>query len=75
MIGVKELDLTNACTPDASCVVVTVGYRLAPEYAYPTAHDDAVEALVWVHSEVGSSTLQIDPTRIAIGGTSAYVPL
>lgn len=60
---------------DANCVVVTVGYRLAPEYQYPVQVEDALEALVWVHSEAGCSVLDIDPARIAIGGTSAYVCL
>jgi acetyl esterase/lipase len=55
------------------CVVVTVGYRLAPDYPYPTPVEDALDALKWVYSETGRQTLEIDHRRIAIGGTSAYV--
>jgi len=52
-----------------------VGYRLAPEFKYPAAAEDSVDALVWVHSERGSAELGIDKHRIAVGGTSACVHL
>jgi acetyl esterase/lipase len=55
----------------AQCVVVTVGYRLAPEHPFPAAFEDAVEALQWIHSPEGSHRLHIDPAQIAVGGTSA----
>jgi acetyl esterase/lipase len=55
----------------AKCVVVTVGYRLAPENPYPASVEDAVSALQWVVGPEGSSTLNVNPSRIAIGGTSA----
>ncbi|OQV04033.1 hypothetical protein CLAIMM_08982 [Cladophialophora immunda] len=67
----SENDFCSRICRDTPCVVVTVGYRLAPEHPYPAAVEDAVEALVWVHSKEGSRTLGIDATRIAIGGTSA----
>lgn len=55
----------------AKCVVVTVGYRLAPERPFPAAFEDAVDALRWISSDEGAARLNVDTSRIAIGGTSA----
>ncbi|KAJ3511130.1 hypothetical protein NMY22_g15750 [Coprinellus aureogranulatus] len=54
----------------ANCVVVSVHYRLAPEEPYPAAIEDAVDALVWVYRE-GPAALNINPKRIAVGGSSS----
>ncbi|KAI6083514.1 Alpha/Beta hydrolase protein [Hypoxylon rubiginosum] len=59
----------------AQCVVVTVGYRLAPEHPFPAAFDDSVDALSWVHGEKGSELLGTDRSRIGVGGTSAGAQL
>ncbi|KAL4947505.1 Alpha/Beta hydrolase protein [Aspergillus filifer] len=65
-------DLCSLISDTAKCVVVTVGYRLAPEHPYPSAVEDAVAALEWVISPSGSSELGgINNSRIAVGGTSA----
>ncbi len=53
----------------ARCVVVSVGYRLAPESAFPAAVEDAWEAVCWAASSAGS--FAADPARIAVGGDSA----
>ncbi|KAJ6557359.1 alpha/beta hydrolase fold-domain-containing protein [Mycena vulgaris] len=60
---------TNMCTR-AKCVVISVDYRLAPEYRYPTAVEDAIESLDWVVKN-GKSKLNIDTTRISVGGSSS----
>ncbi|KAH9884383.1 Alpha/Beta hydrolase protein [Xylariomycetidae sp. FL2044] len=65
-------DLLSLICHRARAIVVTVGYRLAPEHPFPAAIDDAVEALRWVHGEEGSRRLGgVDRSRVAIGGTSA----
>lgn len=51
------------------CKVLSVDYRLAPEYKFPAALDDALEALKWV--QANSNNLDIDPDRIAVAGDSA----
>ncbi|UTD29530.1 alpha/beta hydrolase [Bradyrhizobium sp. WD16] len=51
------------------CVVVSVGYRLAPEHPYPVPLEDFYRAFCWVADHAGE--LGIDGHRIAIAGDSA----
>src|SRR5258707_15681553 len=53
----------------SGCAVVAVDYRLAPEYKFPAALDDAVAAFRWLAAE--SEELGIDPDRIVVAGDSA----
>lgn len=53
----------------AGCAVLSLDYRLAPQYKFPVAHDDAWDAVQWV-SRHGAS-LGLDATRLAVGGDSA----
>lgn len=49
-------------------IVVSVNYRLSPEYKFPTPVEDAYAALEWVY-EKGAS-FNGDVTRLAVGGDS-----
>ncbi len=53
----------------ANCAVVSVDYRLAPEFKFPTAHEDCWDALQWIAKH--GPTRDLDATRLAIGGDSA----
>jgi acetyl esterase len=53
----------------ASCAVISVDYRLAPEHKFPAAVDDAAAALHWIVDQADS--LRIDPNNVAVGGDSA----
>ncbi len=53
----------------ASCMVISVGYRLAPENKYPAAVEDVKTAINWI----GRNAVQLngDVSRIAVAGDSA----
>lgn len=53
----------------AGCAVISVDYRLAPEYKFPTAANDAWDALAWLSFHAEDRGL--DGTRLAVGGDSA----
>jgi len=50
-------------------VVVSVGYRLAPEYPFPTAVEDGVDAIVYLVQH--ADEFGIDTERIAVSGFSS----
>ncbi|HEV8669769.1 MAG TPA: alpha/beta hydrolase [Candidatus Limnocylindria bacterium] len=59
----------RAIANSSGCAVLSVEYRLAPEDRYPAAADDAYAATRW--SADHATDLGIDPTRVAVGGSSA----
>lgn len=54
---------------EADAVMVSVGYRRAPEHPFPAAVDDGVQALLYLASH--AAELGLDVSRIALSGFSA----
>lgn len=71
VLGAPEGDdgLCQRFVKEAGCVVVSVDYRLAPEYPYPAPLEDCYSGLQWLATN--SEALNIDTSRIGIGGASA----
>ncbi|GAA1984742.1 alpha/beta hydrolase [Catenulispora subtropica] len=53
----------------AGCLVISVGYRLAPEHRFPAAVEDCHEAVAYVAAH--AAEFGADPSRLAVGGDSA----
>ena len=56
-------------TNQVGCLVVSVDYRLAPEYKFPTGPQECYAATCWFAAHAAS--YGGDASRIAVGGTSA----
>ncbi|MGY0233126.1 alpha/beta hydrolase [Longispora urticae] len=61
--------ICRALANAADCMVVTIGYRLAPETKFPGAIEDCFAALRWIDTH--AKEIDADPARIAVGGDSA----
>jgi acetyl esterase len=61
--------LSNA----SGCMLLSVDYRLAPEFPFPAAIADGCHATEWVAAHAGE--LDIDPARIGVCGDSAGATL
>jgi acetyl esterase len=61
--------LCRGLAEDSNAAVLSIGYRLAPEHKFPTAFEDAVDALAWIGREGPAAGL--DAGRVAVGGDSA----
>jgi len=53
----------------SGAIVLSVGYRLAPEHAWPAAHEDAWTAWLWLGDQ--AHRLGGDPRRVAVAGEDA----
>ncbi|QOZ10378.1 alpha/beta hydrolase [Bradyrhizobium sp. CCBAU 51765] len=61
--------LCRGLAEDSGAAVLSVGYRLAPEHKFPTAFEDAVDALTWIGRE--GRAIGLDGRLVAVGGDSA----
>jgi acetyl esterase len=65
----SEHALAVEITREVDVVVVSVGYRLAPEDPFPAGLDDCYAALTWLHRE--AAAFGVDASRIGVIGQSA----
>ncbi|PVH82147.1 Alpha/beta hydrolase fold-3 [Cadophora sp. DSE1049] len=63
------LGSTFPIAKELDAVVISVEYRLAPEFAAPAQVEDCYAGLEWIFQN--ASKLGIDPERIIVGGSSA----
>lgn len=61
--------LARSLANATNSIVLSVDYRLAPEFPYPTPGDDAYAGLLWAAEN--AAWLGADPDRIAVAGDSA----
>jgi len=59
----------RALAHGAGIMVISLGYRLAPEHKFPAGLEDCYAALLWVHAH--ATELGANPHAIAISGSSA----
>ena len=62
-------DLCRAMTNGVGAIVVSVDYRLAPEFPWPAAVDDVYAVAEWAAGQAGE--LGADPARVVVAGDSA----
>ncbi|MBB6449114.1 acetyl esterase [Geomicrobium halophilum] len=69
-------NIVRALAYRSNAIVISVGYRLAPEHIFPKAVDDSYDALLWAHEqaeELGGSKEKIIVAGDSAGGNIATV--
>ncbi|GAB4828893.1 hypothetical protein Ancab_018554 [Ancistrocladus abbreviatus] len=69
-------DFLEGLSARATCLIVSVNYRLAPEYRLPAAYEDGIETLWWMKQQVLSATSEgwsrnCNMSNIFLAGDSA----
>lgn len=62
-------NIIRALSVRTSSVVIAIGYRLAPEFIFPTAVEDSYAALLWAYEN--AERWNGDKEQIAVAGDSA----
>ena len=62
-------NIVRALSSKTNSVVISVGYRLAPTYPFPTATEDSYKALVWAKKH--ANLFDGDSSKLAVVGDSA----
>ncbi|KAK6509777.1 hypothetical protein TWF481_004507 [Arthrobotrys musiformis] len=71
----QNADLAQRVCKNTGAVTVSVQYRGAPRYTYPTAHDDVDDALAYFLSEEAAKKFNLDLNNVTVSGLSAGVNL
>lgn len=68
-----DLEMTHArniqLARELGCLVMSIDYRLAPEWPFPTPLEDVYSGLVWLHDN--ADELEVEPSAIVLHGISA----
>jgi len=73
--GITYASIFRKLSKEAGVVAITVDYRLAPEYPFPTPLEDCYSVLRWISGEgrtmLESSMFDADASRVIVLGDSA----
>lgn len=68
--GIESYDpFCRKLANSSGCIIISLDYRLAPEYKFPTAVNDAIDSVRWVYAN--AEKLGGDKGKIAVAGDSA----
>ena len=65
----RDILFTSKIACETGCTAIDVDYKLAPEYPYPAAFYECYDVVKWAFEH--AKELQIDPSRVIVGGHSS----